>query len=105
MESYLYKVHISANRKAMTKFRLSSHKLMIERGRWLKVPSTDRLRVCCNKLEDKFYVICECPRYSSIRKLYIKPYYVKKTSMFKLVAFYKRARFEKRVDDKLNHDG
>ena len=42
------------------------HKLMIERGRWLKVPRTDRLCVCCNKLEDEFHVICECPRYSCI---------------------------------------
>ena len=50
MASYLYKIHIPANRKAMTKFRLSSHKLMVERGRWLRVPRTDRLCVCCNKL-------------------------------------------------------
>ena len=54
--------------------------------RWLKVPRTDRLCICCNKLEDEFHVICECPRYSCIRKLYIKPYYVRKPSMFKLVA-------------------
>ena len=46
MASYLYKIHIPANRKAMTKFRLNSHKLMVERGRWLKVPRTDRLCVC-----------------------------------------------------------
>ena len=86
MASYLYKIQIPANRKAMTKFRLSSHKLMVERGRWLKVPLTDRLCVCCKKLEDEFHVICECPRYSCIMKLYIKPYYVRKPSMFKLVA-------------------
>ena len=42
MASYLYKIHIPANRKAMTKFRLSSHKLMVERGSWLRVPRTDR---------------------------------------------------------------
>ena len=78
---------------------------MVERGRWLKVPRTDRLCVygipkgivdvvmiilfklyMFNKLEDEFHVICECPRYSCIRKLYIKPYYVRKPSMFKLVA-------------------
>ena len=57
---------------------------MFERGRCLKVPQPDRLCVCCNKLEDEFHVICECPRYSSIRRLYIKPYYVRKSSMFKL---------------------
>ena len=59
---------------------------MIYRGRFLKVLRTDQLYVCCIKLEDEFHVICECPRYSCIRKLYIKPYYVRKSSMFKLVA-------------------
>ena len=52
MASYLYKIHIPTNRKAMTRFRLSSHKLMIERGRWLKVPRIIRLCLCCYKLED-----------------------------------------------------
>ena len=37
MASYLDKVKIQSNTKAMTKLRLSSHKLMIERGRWLKM--------------------------------------------------------------------
>ena len=46
----------------MTRLRLSSHKLMIERGRWLNILSKDRLCTLCNKLEDEFHVICECPR-------------------------------------------
>ena len=59
---------------------------MIEKGRsLLKVPRTDRC-VCCNKLEDEFHVICECSRYNCNRKLYIKPFYVRKPSMFKLAA-------------------
>ena len=41
MATYLYKIHIPANRKAMTKLRLSSHKLMIERGRWLNILPKD----------------------------------------------------------------
>ena len=76
---------IPANRKAMTRLRLSSHKLMIERGRWLNILSKDRLCTLCNKLEDEFHVICECPRYDTCRKLYIKPYYVRKPSMGKLI--------------------
>ena len=63
MASYLYKIHIPANRKAKTRLRLSSHKLMMERGRWLNILPKDRLCTLCNKLEDKFHVICECPRY------------------------------------------
>ena len=85
MASYLYKIHIPANRKAMTRLRLSSHKLMIERGRLLNILSKDRLCTLCNKLEDEFHVICECPRYYTCRKLYIKPYYVRKPSMDKLI--------------------
>ena len=85
MASYLYKIHIPANRKAMTRLRLSSHKLMIERGRWLNILPKDRLCTLCNKLEDEFHVICECPRYDTCRKLYIKPYYVRKPSMDKLI--------------------
>ena len=85
MASYLYKIHIPANRKAMTRLRLSSHKLMIERGRWLNILPKDRLCTLCNKLEDEFHVICECPRYDTCRKLYIKPYYVRKLSMDKLI--------------------
>ena len=59
MASYLYKIHIPANRKAMTRLRLSSHKLMIEGGRWLNILPKDRLCTLCNKLEDEFHVICE----------------------------------------------
>ena len=60
--------------------------LQQEKDKQYQYPRTDRLCVCCNKLEDEFHVICECPRYSCIRKLYIKPYYVRKSGMFKLVA-------------------
>ena len=85
MAGYLYKIHTLANRKAMTKLRLSSHKLLIERGSWLNILRKDRLCTLCNKLEDEFHVICECPRYDTCIKLYIKPYYVRKPSMAKLV--------------------
>ena len=52
MASYLCKIHIPANREAMTKMRLSSHELLIERGRWLNILHKDRLCTLCNKLED-----------------------------------------------------
>ena len=52
----------------MTKLRLRNHKLMIERGRWLNILPKDRSCTLCNKLEDEFYVICECPRYDTCGK-------------------------------------
>ena len=56
MAGYLYKLPIPANRKALTKLRLSSHKLLIERGRWLSILHKDKLCTLCNKLEDEFHV-------------------------------------------------
>ena len=85
MATYICKIHIPANRKAMMKLRISSHTLRIERGRWLNIQPKDRLCTLCNNLEDEFHVICECPRYDTCRKLYIKLYYVRKPSMAKLI--------------------
>ena len=47
MVGYLYKIHtcIPANRKAMTQLRLSSHKLLIVRGRWLNILHKDEFHV------------------------------------------------------------
>ena len=56
MAGYLYKLPIPANRKTLTKLRLSSHKLLIERGRWLNILHKDKLCTLCNKLEDEFHV-------------------------------------------------
>ena len=37
MANYLNKVQTRTNRKALTILRLSRHRLLIERGRWLKI--------------------------------------------------------------------
>ena len=52
-------------RTAFTKFRLSSHKLLVERGRWKSLKLDYELRKCtlCGSgdIEDKYHValICE----------------------------------------------
>ena len=88
MAGYLYEIHIPANNKAMTKLRFSSHTctLMIERGRWLNILHKDS--IC----EDEFHVFCECPHYDTCRKLYIKPYDVRKPSIAKLIQQYFSSR-------------
>ena len=110
MAGYLNKVHIQSHRRAMSKLRLSSHRLMIERGRWLKIIPDNRLctgtiaATCLTYLncmdhkndawgvdnvsnshviEDEFHVICICPRYTDIRNEFIKPYYTTRPSMIK----------------------
>ena len=81
MASYLNKVHIQSHRRAMSKLRLSSHRLMIERGRWLKIIPDNRHCTVCHVIEDEFHVICICPKYTDIRNAFIKPYYTTRPSM------------------------
>ena len=75
MAKYLNTITIQSNRKAMAQLRLSSHKLMIERGRWNKIVHKERPCLHCQVLEDEYHVVIVCPKYTAIRKQYIKPYY------------------------------
>ena len=84
MASYLNMVHIQSNRRAMSLLRLSSHRLRIERGRWLKIIKDNKLCAVCHVLEEEFHVICICPRYTDIRNSVIKPYYIMRPGMTKL---------------------
>ena len=57
MAKYLNTITIQSNRKAMAQLRLSSHKLMIERGRWKKIVHKERTCLHCQVLEDKYHVL------------------------------------------------
>ena len=46
--------------KAMIKFRLGSHKLRIETGRWSRIPRNERTCSTCNELADEFHLLYEC---------------------------------------------
>ena len=90
LQYYLFKfipVHL---RKCINKFRLSSHILAIETGRYI---ATDRSKrtcfSCVDEIEDEYHFILVCPLYHSLRKQYIKPYYWKNTSVYKLIKLLK----------------
>ena len=55
--TYLKNIHIRTNRIAMSRLRMSSHTLLIERGTWLKIPPNVRLCDECNVLEDEYHVM------------------------------------------------
>ena len=59
------------------KLRLSSHKLLVERGRWIKskVPYNERRCTLCNNpdIQDEFYITLCCAKFTSLRVKYIKP--------------------------------
>ena len=71
----------------ITRFRVSAHTLLIEKGRYHNIERDKRLCQMCdmNDVEDEYHFILKCPFYTHLRHLYIKKYYWSKPSVFKLV--------------------
>ena len=76
VENYLL-FHIPRRlRVALAKFRVGSHDLEIERGRYAKVPANERFCNLCltlneNHIEDEYHVLLKCPFYEDFRKIYL----------------------------------
>ena len=66
---------------------MSSHNLNIEKGRYNNENRRNRLCTVChlNDVEDEFHFVLKCPLYDQLRRKYVKPYYYRKPSVFKLV--------------------
>ena len=72
--------------KYLTMFRLSSHSLAIETGRYQGVLNVNRVcKFCKDDIEDEFHFILKCATYQNFRSKYIKSYYRTRPSVFKLV--------------------
>ena len=65
---YLVLSRKSPSRKALVRFRMSSHQLRIETGRYEKIPRDERICYSCtsNKIEDESHFLLECKAYSQI---------------------------------------
>ena len=87
MQFYLLKPIDDVYKKYITRFRVSFHCLNIEHGRYRNELRENRLCILCNlnDIEDEFHFILKCPFYSNLRQTYIKPYYYRNPSVFKLV--------------------
>ena len=89
IEPYLRRNISYTLRITFTKMRLSSHKLLVERGRWVKpkINYCDRLCTLCHKhdIQDEYHALMICSRYESLRKKYLKPYYYKRPSVYKFI--------------------
>ena len=75
-------------RVAMTRLRVSSHRLNIEAGRWSRpqvTPREERKCLICNKLEDEYHFLFECALYDSERNSHIKLYFRRRPNMAKAV--------------------
>ena len=87
-QPYLDKVHTKKFSVALSKLRMSSHRLCIEAGRWNRphpTPREQRLCTVCNQLEDEYHLLFECSLYNDERVAYLKSYYLRNKSMFKAV--------------------
>ena len=71
-EKYLYDVKNRKNKIALTRFRLSNHNLLIEKGRHMR-PKLDRTErkcfLCKDVIEDEKHFITNCPLYSKHRAI------------------------------------
>ena len=70
----------------LSRLRLSSHKLLIETGRYANRSLGRNERKCtiCD-LEDEYHFVLVCPVYADLRKKYMKKYFYKKRSVHKFI--------------------
>jgi hypothetical protein len=70
----------------ITRIRLSADHFSVETERYNKNGDATRVcYVCKDVTGGEFHFILKCPLYNDLRKQYIKPYFWKKSSTFKLV--------------------
>jgi exonuclease III len=69
-EKYLETIKDPHIRASISKLRLSSHKLMIEKGRQLRLPLQERTCQKCtlNEVEDEFHAIMHCEAHTNDRE-------------------------------------
>ena len=87
-QPYLEIINIQKFCQAFSKLRMSSHRLEIEAGRWvrpIRIPIAQRKCSVCNVIEDEFHFVLECQLYNDLRKTYIPKYYWRRPSMSKFV--------------------
>ena len=67
-EQYLNIIKNFDKRRSLTKFRISAHRLKIERGRFSKPPFPVESRFCdhcLSEIEDEFHFLIKCSKYNS----------------------------------------
>ena len=65
-EPYLENL-IDKDFRCLCSFRISTHRLRIERGRYCGQKSEDRLCDSCNAVENKIHFLGECKKYDQLR--------------------------------------
>ena len=73
LENYLTTIKNTNQRKTFTRFRINNHKLMIEYGRYQKIPQEERLCTFCqsNEVEDEYHFTMSCESYTNLRNNFL----------------------------------
>ena len=72
-EQYMNKVNNMQHRIALSRFRLSCHKLNIEIGRYTRIPREERYcPFCPNSVEDENHFLFKCAQYTVERNLLLQ---------------------------------
>ena len=84
--NYLDIMKIPKFRNVLAKFRLSSHELNVEQGRYRNIQRNERKCSFCNlhEVEDEYHFILVCPLYNNLRKTHLKKYFYIRPSVYKL---------------------
>ena len=85
-KNYLDIVRTEKFRFALSRLRLSSHRLEVETGRWAKpnaIPFENKRCTTCHILEDEYHILLEFSRYTNLRNMIIPRYFRIRPNMFK----------------------
>ena len=91
MQPYFLQVNLHKFCTALTRLRVSSHRLQIEAGRWHRpesIPINNRKCNICNQIEDEYHFILECTLYREIRARLIPNYFTRRPNMYKLIELF-----------------
>ena len=89
IDSNWYLINMPNNyiRIALSQFRLGSHHLSIERGRWNNTEYVERKCTMCEVIEDEYHFVIECVKFHDLRIKYLPKVLYTKPSMFKFINY------------------
>jgi hypothetical protein len=93
-EKYLSLVINPKFRKALSRFRCSAHRLMIEEGRFRNIDRDQRICLKCNmnEIETEYHFLLVCPFYRELRKEHLPKYYCSWPTLNKFISLMKNSK-------------
>ena len=103
IDKYITVVKNNCHRIALTRIRCSSHKLMIEEGKYRNIDRNQRFCKKCNTnvIENEFYFVLVCPFYSQLRNECLPRYFCHWPSLFKFKRLMKSTKFNNKLISKV----